>query len=486
MRRFPTFAGMFCAGFVASAFAPISSASSHREAPFITEHPKVDGTDFYMFRSYEPGREGFVTIVANYIPLQQPYGGPNYFFMDPNAVYEIHIDNNGDAREDLTFQFRFNNKLKDLQVPVGPPGQEKMVSVPLINIGQIAAGNTGALNIEETYTVNLIRGDRRTGQVSQVRNAGTNAVRFSKPVDNIGLKSIPDYAAYANASIFNITIPGCDQQGRMFVGQRKDSFVVNLGETFDLVNISNPLGAVDAERDDLADANVTSFILELPISCLVQGNPTIGAWTTASLPQARVLNPNPTFNQPTVEGGPLVQVSRLSSPLVNEVVIGLPDKDRFNASHPTGDAKFATYVTNPTLPKLLEILFFDAGVRAPTQFPRTDLVAAFLTGVQGLNVNGSTAEMLRLNTSIAPTALAAQNNLGVIGGDLAGFPNGRRPGDDVVDIELRVAMGVLLDASVAASGQLPFTDGAIVNSSFFDNAFPYLKTPLPGSPNDTQ
>jgi len=188
-----------------------------------------------------------------------------------------------------------------------------------------------------------------------------------------------------------------------------------------------------------------------------------------------------------------VQVSRLGMPLVNEIVIGLKDKDRFNASSPEGDAALATYVTNPTLPEILEILFGGAGVRAPNNFPRTDLVAAFATGVQGLNFlsDGKPHEMLRLNTSIAPTAAGAQNNLGVLGGDNAGFPNGRRPGDDVVDIELRVAMGVLCHAfpgvfctpADAPSGNLPFTDGTLQDASQFDSVFPYLKTPLPGSPN---
>jgi hypothetical protein len=179
-------------------------------------------------------------------------------------------------------------------------------------------------------------------------------------------------------------------------------------------------------------------------------------------------------------------------PLVNEVVIGLPDKDRFNASKPKDDGQFADYVTNPTLPALLEILFGDLGVKAPTNFPRTDLVAAFLTGVDGLNKpdNVRVSEMLRLNTAIAPTPGAKQNRLGVLGGDNAGFPNGRRPGDDVVDIELRVAMGALCTLAIggctpadAPAGSLHYTDGAFLSSAAFANKFPYLRSPLPGSPN---
>ena len=460
-------------------FPVTTLASSHREAPFITEQPKVDATDFYMFNSYEPGRTGYVTLVANYVPLQAPYGGPNYFSMDPDALYEIHVDNNGDAKEDITFQFRFNNKLKDIALKIGSPGQEKQVSVPLMNVGVIAAGNTGNLNVTESYTVTMVKGNRRAGTGQAVTNTATGANTFMKPVDNIGNKSIPDYAAYAASHMYNVNIPGCGGTSRVFVGQRKDSFVVNLGETFDLVN-TNPLGPVDGEKDDLADANVTSMILEVPAVCLTSKDPVVAGWTTASLRQARLLSPVPSYNRPAIEGGAWTQVSRLGMPLVNEVVIGLKDKNKFNASKPQDDGQFADYVTNPTLPALLEVLF---GVKAPTKFPRSDLVSAFLTGIPGLNQTAVTAEMLRLNTSTIITPAASQSNLGVLAGDNAGFPNGRRPGDDVVDIALRVVMGVLLPVTDAPDGQRAYTDGAVVNAGMFDNAFPYLKMPLPGSPN---
>ncbi|MEQ1893656.1 MAG: DUF4331 domain-containing protein [Planctomycetota bacterium] len=452
--------------------------SSHREAPFVTEHPKVDATDFYLFRSYEPGREGFVTLIANYQPLQAPYGGPNYFYMDPEALYEIHLDRDGDALEDLTFQFRFTNAFQEQALSIGPKGAEKSVPIPILQSNVIAAGDEGALNLQESYTVTVVSGDRRTGTSAAVTNAGDSSTTFRKPVDNIGAKTIADYEALAAQYVYDVNVPGVGA-GRVFVGQRKDPFVVNLGEVFDLVN-TNPLGPENGEADELADANVTALVLELPIAGLLSDGNVIGGWTTASLRQARVLNPTPSgHNVASVEGGAWSQVSRLSSPLVNELVIGLPDKDRFNASEPKDDTQFLTYVTNPTLPALLEILF--PSVTAPTLFPRADLVEAFLTGVTGLNQNGAVGEMLRLNTSIAPTAKGAQSRLGVIGGDLAGFPNGRRPGDDVVDIELRVAMGVLLGAGDAPSGQLAFTDGAFLDDSFLDESFPYLKTPLAGA-----
>lgn len=472
----------------------VAEASSHREAPFISRHPKVDASDFYMFRSYESGRSGYVTLIANYLPLQDSYGGPNYFALDPDALYEIHIDNNGDAVEDLTYQFRFKQTLADLKVPVGG----MMISVPLLNIGSITAGNNSALNVKETFTVTQVKGPRRGAGLRQaVTKAGSSDPVFDKPVDNIGTKSLPDYAAYANQYVHNIAIPGCAMPGRVFVGQRKDSFAVNLGETFDLVNISAPAtefdaGAEDKGLDALQSKNVTTLALELPVSCITSGNePVIGAWTSASLRQGRLLNPAPGSNLTTAskEGGAWTQVSRLGMPLVNEVVIGLKDKDKFNASQPKNDTQFLSYVTNPTLPTLLEILFGNAGVKAPTNFPRNDLVTAFLTGVPGLNqpANVSASEMLRLNTTTPAIMAANQNRLGVIGGDTAGFPNGRRPGDDVVDIALRVVMGKLCTLGIgctaadAPSGDIHFTDGALQTASQFSEQFPYLKAPLPGA-----
>lgn len=477
-----------------------ASASSHREAPFVAQNPSVDATDLYLFRSYEPGRSGFVTMVADYIPLQDPPGGPIFFPMNQNAIYEIHVDNVGDGKEHLTFQFRFKNELKNIALPVGG----KQVSIPILNGGTIDTVNSPNVQRRETYTVTVIRGQSRldfpSGQ--PVTNAAGGGTVFDKPVDNIGNKSIPDYAAYAAKHLYNINIPGCQTPGRMFVGQRKDPFVINVGEALDLLNIKAPAVELDpnaekAARDDLANKNVTAIELEVPIACLKSGSePVIGAWTTASLRQGRLINPSPNsgLNEATKEGGPWAQVSRLGMPLVNELVIGLQDKDKFNASKPGDDAQFLDYVTNPTLAALIESQFSSAGVKAPTKFPRSDMVAAFLTGITGLNkpANVAPSEMMRLNTDIAPVAKGQQKRLGVIDGDNAGFPNGRRPGDDVPDIELRVVMGKLCTLNDTAkfgcvptdapSGTLQFTDGAFTDDSNYDAAFPYLRTPLPGSP----
>lgn len=484
-----------CAALVASAVASLFSApamaSSHREAPFITRMPKVDGTDLYMFRSYEANRSDYVTLVANYVPLQDAYGGPNYFAMDPDALYEIHIDNVGDGKEHLTYQFRFSYANKDTQLTVGG----KKVSIPLVINGaaDIASVNSPAANVRETYSATVVTGDRRTGTRAAITDAASGSTVFDKPLDNIGNKSISNYAAYAAKHVYNVNIPNCAKPGRMFVGQRKDPFVVNLGETFDLINIKAPATAFDpnaekAATDSLADKNITSIEMEVPIACLTNGTePVIGAWTTASVRQGRLVNPTPNSSKASKEGGAWTQVSRLGMPLVNEVVIGLKDKDQFNHSKPSGDGQFIDYVTNPTLPALVEILFGSAGVKAPTNFPRKDLVTAFLTGVKGVNqpANVVPSEMLRLNTTTPVSA--TQNRLGVIGGDSAGYPNGRRPGDDVVDISLRVVMGRLCTLNIgcvpgdAPSGTIDFTDGAFVDSTYFDNAFPYLKTPIAGS-----
>jgi hypothetical protein len=535
-----------------AAVVPSAYASSHREAPQITLRPKVDGTDFYMFRSYEGvdttttpptvGRSDYVTLIANYQPLQAPYGGPNYFLMDSNALYEIHIDNDGDNREDITFQFKFNNNRKNAALTIGTGNQAQQVAIPIVQTGQVAERNSPSLNVNETFTVDVVYGSRRqkTSSATKLKNVSGGSATFDKPVDNIGTKTIPDYSAYADKHIYEVNIPGCNQTGnKLFVGQRKEAFAVNLGTIFDLVNapvsfITNQanIGAVPSIIDD---ANITTLALEVHKSCLTKGNdPVIGGWTTASLRQGSLLldKPDPfkIFKFPEDAGGAWVQVSRLGMPLVNELVIGYPDKDLFNGSQPKDDAKnFLKYVTNPTLPRLLEIALDKdpafggtaTGKIAPTNFPRTDLMATFLTGITNVNKPANPnvgSEMLRLNTAVPAVPFAMQNRLGVagevlkVGGlanlamakDLAGFPNGRRPGDDVVDIALVAVAGGLcvingannglgLNSSLGASSKCDATSVPLGGTSAalhdgVDNAkvplltkFPYLFTPIPGA-----
>ncbi|KQT08067.1 DUF4331 domain-containing protein [Ramlibacter sp. Leaf400] len=521
----------FRASAVAAALALASgivSAASHREAPFITTVPKVDSSDFYLFRSYEGvapdgsgGRSDFVTLIANYLPLQDAYGGPNYFSLDPNALYEIHIDNNGDAAEDITFQFRFNNKLNDVALPIG----SKSVAIPLIQAGPVANVGDANLNLSETYTLTVVRGDRRRGTAQQATKAGGGAT-FEKPVDYIGTKTLGNaaaYAAYANRHVHAVNLPGCATPARVFVGQRQEGFAVNLGPIFDLVNaplstITDPSQINAAAANSIQGKNVTSLALEVHRSCLTQGSePVIGGWTTASLRQARLLNPTPAAGHQATEraGGAWSQVSRLGQPLVNEVVIGVKDKDRFGASRPRDDAQFLDYVTNPTLPALLGTVL-QANL-APTNLPRTDLATVFLTGITGVNKPATVtpSEMLRLNTATPPVPFASQNRLAIVGSlkaspagtDFAGFPNGRRPKDDVVDIALVAMLGGLCvangDANTLGLNTIPGVAGvssacrpasvptgatsldvhdAVDQAAVpFLAGFPYLNTPNPGA-----
>ena len=488
--------------------------------------PKVDNTDVYAFQSYEPGRAGFTTLIANFQPGENPGDGPNYYTMDNDAIYEIHVDNVGDAKEHLTYQFKFANALKNdtgKTVTVGT----KTLPIALRHIGPISAPQDGNLGEDETYTLTLVTGDRRSGTKAPVVNASGGGTTFTKPFDNAGNKSIPNYSAYARQFIYNVTIPGCATPGKVFVGQRAEYFAVNLGPVFDLVNFVPVEGDNDpvygngtpfpggitqsqANQELIGKKNVTSIALEVPTSCLTGGsasNGVIGVWSTASLPQAKLHRPNASYKSPALYGGAYTQVSRLGMPLVNELVIGLPAKDLFNAVKPTADSALADYVTNPTFPAILDALFRapvnavtgGTGTIAPTNFPRADLVATFLTGIKTLNqlptVTGS--EMIRLNTTITPTPQASQSTFGVVGNDLAGFPNGRRPGDDVVDIVLRVAMGRLCypvpiagkqtdlglcKPSDAPTGMAAYTDGAPSSATNIQNAFPYLNDPLRGAP----
>ena len=557
-------------------------ASSHREAPTIAGMPQVDGSDFYMFNSYDPLRSGFVTLVADYVPLQDSYGGPNYFRMDPKALYEIHLNNDGSGKENLTFQFRFQSRNTDFAI--------NGVSIPLIQHGQACGGAAScpagpaytadpAFNAYEDYSLTVVEGDRRSGKKTVLSSAGHDVL--IKPMDNIGSKTIPNYASYAAQYVypiddFQVAGKTC-HGGQVFVGQRLDPFFVNLGQLFDLVNYQSTGAATTSPSvpnngsngtvmpyygtapgadngsnyayDTLADKEVTALVLELPASCLVNPSgkdPVIGGWTTASVRQSRIINPNPVNGagdetaDTTPEGGAWTQVSRLGMPLVNEVVIGLKDKDKFNASKPVSDASnFAPYVLTPTLPQLLQLLYPSAVAPTGTVVSglgkapvRDDLIATFLTGLSftvpanaGLQV-GSTAnvagavafsnvpvttgaatnlsEMLRLNTAIPATPLASQRRLGLIGLDAAGFPNGRRPIDDIADIELRVAEGRLCalngvltatnwqcTPASAPAGLVDFGDGVAFKHLPGNNAeavalpasFPYLNLPLPGSPN---
>lgn len=434
-----------------------TGASSHREAPLISMDPLADNTDVYAFVS--PRDPDMVTLIANFIPLEPPYGGPNFFKFDDNVLYEIMVDNNGDAVEDLTYQFRFKTEVQN-------------PDTFLYNTGPITSITDPDFNVRQYYSVTEVRGPRRTGTATVLSG------RLPTPPVNVGVNSVPNYAAFAG---------GVQQIGpdgmRVFAGQRDEGFFVDLGAIFDLLQIRKLPGNAGGGVDLTADFNVHSIAIEVPIKRLTKNgtdpsNPTdpaavIGIWSTASRKATATLTPGG-----RTESGDWIQVSRLGHPLVNEVVIPRGVKDTFNALEPTADAAALPYVLDPEVPKLLKALF---DINSPPA-PRTDLATIFLTGIRGLNQppNVTPSEMLRLNTAIKP--VANPNRLGILAGDDQGFPNGRRLIDDVVDIELR-----------ALAGGTPFTpafnngvnaslgDGVDKNDVPFLESFPYIGVPRPGN-----
>jgi hypothetical protein len=477
-----------------SLFVAVVLPSSHSEAPGTSKYKNTDATDFYMFRSYQAGREGYVTLIANYYPFQDTFAGPNYFSLSDEHFYEIYLDNNGDAVEDFTFQFMFGyslgNNNKGITLKVG----DADVPVPLKFLGPINGpkGDESLLNWIEYYQFGVISGTRDNyTNIRPVLNLATGSTKFRKPFDNPGTKAIPNYDAYSSEFIYSIAIPQCSLPGKVFVGQRKDSFSVNLGPIFDLIDfvpINPPFpGGVNNTKSNnvLKSKAVTSIALEVPISCFVGSSGILAGWTAV-----RKLSHDENGNHI-----PGVQTNRLGNPLINEVVIGLPDKDKFNSQHPKDDIQFATYATNPTLPVIINALFLSAVNSIlsanlpnlhPNFYPRADIVAAALTGLPGVNQFPPIAvpgDMLRLNTNIPVTRSTSQNSLGIIGGDNAGYPNGRRPGDDVVDILLRVLMGKLCHIpglgyctpEQAPVGDQPISDGSPQGSYQFDDQFPYLR-----------
>ena len=407
-------------------------ASSHREAPLISQDPMADNTDLYAFRS--PDRPDTVTIIANYIPLESPAGGPNFPAFDDTVLYEIHVDNDGDAKEDLTYQFRFQTETRN-------------PDTFLYNTGPIASLDDPNWNRRQTYTVRLIRQGRGRSEKAEVLGAS-----LTTPPDNIGPRSTPNYVALADAAVHTL------RDGiKVFAGQRDDPFFVDLGSVFDLAGL-RPFNAFHAiplppepGRDAVARYNTHSIAIQVPITQLVQSpRTTIGVYASASRQQVRILRKDGMSN----DEGPFVQVSRLENALY-----GTP---------PQGHAGGA----------LMPI----------AETGRADLVAILLTGVPGLNFTGPRkADLLRLNTAIAPSAAVGMGNrLGVLAGDFAGFPNGRRLEDDIVDIDLRAfaeGYGPILHAALGLPDKSPndlLGDGVDANDKPFLGRFPYVATPHQG------
>ena len=449
--------------------------SSHREAPEISKDPVADSTDVYAFVS--PDNPDTVTLIANYIPLQGPAGGPNFYEFGDDVLYEIHIDNNGDGRADISYQFRFSTTVRD-------------PDTFLYNVGPIESLSSPNWNRVQTYSVSV--------------NGGSLGSGLACPPCNIGPLSTPDYPGLGAAAVHSLG-GGIS----VFAGQRAEAFYVDLGAIFDLGDLrpfqnlhaqyglnvfSGPAAGVNATNH----LNVHSIAIQVPISAVtIKGHPTIGVWTTASRQRVTLWDADRGEN---VNSGPFRQVSRLGNPLINEVVIALGDKDRWNSLPPADDKQFAHYVTQPGLAALLPALypgvFPNLAKLVASGKPRADLEAILLTGIpSGLipgftNLTGTVlADMLRLNTSIAPTPPSKQSIYGLVGGDAGGFPNGRRVTDDVVAIELRAIAGAvyeLVDKSFtpdAAANKL--TDGltpASVSAPLLSH-FPYLGVPYSGFDN---
>jgi hypothetical protein len=425
-------------------------ASSHREAPLTAQDPTADNTDLYAFVS--PDEPDKVTLIANFIPFQKPDGGPNFYNFDPNVVYEIHVDNNGDAVEDITFQWRFTTEVRN-------------PATFLYNTGPVTSLDSANLNVRQFYRLTRIDGPRRTGTVTELSG------RLPVPPPNIGPRSTPNYGSLGGG------IQQLANNTRVFAGQRDEGFYVDLG-IFDLLGV----GAGQVE-DSTAGFNVSTLAIQVPKSALARGGTTpasatdpnaiIGVWSTASRFATRTLT-----SGAQTHSGALVQVSRLGNPLINEAVIDLARKDAFNGLEPTGDAAALDRVTDPEVPKLLKLIF---NVDSPPA-PRNDLVTIFLTGIPGLNqpANVRASEQLRLNMAIPPST--SPHPMGVLAGDLAGFPNGRRVGDDVLDIVLQAAAGATpLTPAFNRRPNNTLGDGVSRNDVPYLTGFPYLGVPHAGN-----
>ena len=419
-------------------------ASSHREAPQTLRDPLVDNTDVYAFVS--PDKPDTTTLIANFQPFQDPSGGPNFYPWETAARYDINIDNNGDAKPDVTYRWTFQDQ--------DARGTETF----LYNNGPVDSLDSPNLLFKQTYTLERVGGD---GAATTLVEAGKVAPSF------VGDASIPSYATLRDQAITPL-----EAGGEVYVGQADDPFFLDI-RIFDLLYGGD---LSETGVDSLDGKNVNSIALQVPTADLVgEGDPVVGVWSTASRPGMNVINADGTREA----SGEFVQVSRLGNPLVNEVVIPAGLKDTFNSLKPEQDAQTqpaVDRVNDPEVPKLIEKIY---GIPAPAA-PREDLFAIFLTGVDGLNKpqgEVTPAEMLRLNTSTAPAA--SPDRLGVLAKDTAGFPNGRRLTDDVVDIELQALAGAVRTGQIVEP--LAKGDGVNVNDREFGEEFPYLALPHSGS-----
>jgi Domain of unknown function (DUF4331) len=455
MRRSKALGAASVAALVAGSLAVTGGfGSSHREAPKILKDPTADNTDVYAFTA--PDAPGSLTVVANWIPLADPAGGPNFYPLDENARYYVKIDNSGDGREDVAYRWDFKTRFRN--------PNSFLYAAPTVD-----SINDPDLNLVQTY--DLYKEEyNSSGRVVKSRKIADNA-----PVvpDNVGPKTIPNYAQVEAGGVTPLK-----GGGKTIVAPADDAFFVDLGTIFDGVNLDKPgrpnigLGNQGGGKDDVAGYNTKSFVLQVPerevtrdgkqVSGMNAKNAVVGVWSTTER------RSYPVRGRRGDRRDKWVQVSRLGNPLINEVIIPIGQKDKFNRTSPANDAKnFGKFALNPEPARILNALF-GLGIQETN---RTDIVQALLTGVPGLTQigkNPAAADTLKLNLGVAPAA--NPNRFGVLAGDVAGFPNGRRLADDVVDIELRVIAGALL----SPPKNIPLGDGVDQNDKPFRAQFPYV------------
>jgi len=440
---------------------PLTVGSSHREAPNISLDPSADNTDVYAFTAKDA--PGALTVVANWFPNQVPANGPNFFRFDNRARYYINIDNTGDGKADIAYRFVFKTFVNKNSFLYAFPGVESIDDPKLYN--------------KQTYSVfqeRLVNGVRKS----------TTRIASGLPVapSNVGPKTFKDYNAVANQAIRSVS--GIS----LFAGQREDPFFIDLGTTFDAINIRNSgtTGNQGGGKDDISGLNTQSIVMQIPeeqvtrnkqaVASADASNAVVGVWSSTERKKLEVTNSN--FDRNQASRGKFVQVSRLGNPLVNELVIPNGKKDLFNRTRPHRDAAlYGAFVVEPELAKILNALFM---VNAP-ETNRTDIVQALLQGLPGLNQlapgpNPLPTDTLKINLGVPPTE--TPNRFGVLAGDNAGFPNGRRLEDDVVDIELQVVAGFL------KGNKVPLGDGVDQNDKQFLTTFPYVAPPVSGFESD--
>ena len=444
-------------------------ASSHREAPITALDRTADITDWYAFVSFDhPDR---VTMILNVDPFLEPSNGPNYFPFDPNVLYEMKVDNNQDGEEDITFQFRFNTQIRQPGLFTGFVGN--LAGIPPITA--LDGPGSEGLSLRQTYTVTMVKNGKTT-------NLSEGKTLFAVP-SHVGPQTMPEYQSLFNQGIYDL---GHDV--RVFAGTVDDPFFIDLGAAFDSLNFRMGIGGVlspQVDGDDthnyapdaVAGFNVNSIVLEVPITWLtVDGKlhgagdkqAVIGTYGSTSRPKITVRRSPAT----AINSGPFRQIQREGNPLINELIIGTGSKDRFSMDDPKNDAQFANFFLNP----LLATVFNSIGIPVPPA-PRTDLLplviytAPICPGCTAKDT-GPIADLLRLNIGIPPTPVGSQKRLGFLAGDVAGFPNGRRLSDDVVDIASRAVAGILDDPKKFGT---PIGDGVNTNVEGFGTTFPYVE-----------